>query len=141
MNKAELKEKLINLSNKMEQSDGELLDLLLENASEGTLLDTITTLELNEMQYKLMSFFEDKGGVFAEQDKNDYPDDWRIKLNYGEEMHIELADRKKAINNELDFINSIEEKNEFLKDIAEQTDPEVIGAYTKIETNLYYKEF
>ena len=120
MNKAELKSKLINLSNKMKQSDGELLDLLLENASEGTLLDTITALELNEMQYKLMSFFEAKDGIFAEQYENDYPDEWRITLKYGGEMHIELANREKAVNNELDFINSIDERNEFLKDIAEE---------------------
>jgi len=141
MNTTKLKTELNNLSNKAGLSECELLNLLLENADESTLLDTITDLNQSALQRTLINFFENKGGVYAQQDPNDYPDEWRIKLNYGEEMHIEIADRQKAVNNEIDFIDDPQEKNDFLKEMAEAADPVNIGAYTRIEQNLYYKEF
>lgn len=134
MNKTEIKQQIIDLSNKMELSDGELLDLLLEYASEETFKNILDKLKQWELIEKLKKYFNTEK---VEQTPNGYKDEFTID----DDAYIEVVTRAVALNNELDFMNDIREKSEFIKSIAEQEEPAEIGAYKRIETNLYYREF
>lgn len=145
MNKEELKKEVIELSNKLEQSDGELLDLILDKICEKSLQDTLTQLKEWEIIEKLKHFFKKNTNdnpciINVIRTPDGYPDEFTI-IDGENETPIEAVTRKVAINNELDFISDVQERNKFLKEIAEQEEPEEIGAYRRIETNLYYREF
>ena len=83
---------------------------------------------------KLKEYFKTQN---VENSKDGYPDEFIIN----NKLYIEVVAKADAIENELDFMNTEEEKNEFLLDIAKQIEPEEIGAYNKIDKNLYYREF
>ncbi len=133
MNKAELKQQVIELADNLDIGDGNFLDLILDNASEGTLKDTLDKLKQWERIEKLKNHFKTNN---VENTPDGYPDEFTIN----DELNIEVVTKADAIENELDFINTEEEKNEFLLEIAKEISPEEIGAYKQIETNLYYRE-
>lgn len=89
---------------------------------------------------KIEKHFNLRGIDKVKRTPDGHPDEFTI-YEIDKTTNIEVVTRAVAITNELDFINDIQERNEFLKDMAQATDPEEIGAYTRIETNLYYKEF
>lgn len=145
MNKEELKKEVIRISDELDQSDGELLDLILSKIDEKTLQDTLTQLIEWETIEKLKRYFkkntnDNPYSINIIRTPEGYSDEFTI-IDGGKETPIEVVTRKVAINNELDFITDIKERNEFIKEIAEQEEPEEIGAYKRIETNLYYREF
>ena len=89
------------------------------------------------LQDTLRNYFN--GGI--EQDPEGYQDEYTIYNKQNPNgLQIEVVTWTIALNNELDFINDIKERNEFIKSIAEQEEPEEIGAYTRITNNVYYRE-
>lgn len=140
MNKIEqLKKELIDISNKLKLSDGVLLDTILDKASERILLQVIEQLQEWELTEKLRKYFDLHYIDKIERTPDGYPDEYTIYTN-NKATNIEVVSRATAITNELDFINSIEERNEFLKEMAIATDPSAIGMYKRIESDLYYRE-
>lgn len=140
MNKIEqLKKELIDISNKLNLSDGELLDTILDKTSERILSQVIEQLQEWELTEKLRKYFDLRYIDKIERTPDGYPDEYTIYTN-NKVTNIEVVSRATAIRNELDFIDSIEESNEFLKEMAIDTDPSTIGMYKRIESNLYYRE-
>lgn len=64
-----------------------------------------------------------------------------IKIKNGKqvEFDIEFVSRKVAVENELDF-GSKDSRKEFVEYIAKQEKPMYIGAYKRLDTDLYYRE-
>jgi len=89
------------------------------------------------LQDTLRNYFNGR----IEQDPKDYQDEYTIYNKQNPNgLQIEVVTRAVALNNELDFINDIKERNEFIKSVAEQEEPEEIGAYIRIAKDVYYRE-
>lgn len=136
----ELQEKLINLSNELEQSDGELLDLILNETDKQTIKATINKLEEWKLTEKIRKYFNLRAIDSVKKTPNGYENEYTIHET-DKTTNIEIASRASAISNELDFITSIEEKNKFLIQMAQTEILKEIGAYKRIDVDLYYKEF
>ena len=130
MNMTELKQQIIELSNKLKMSDGELLDLILD---EGTIKNAIEKIKQWTLIEKLKTYFNTDN---VENTPDGYPDEFTIN----NDLNIEVVTKITATRNELDFIDNAQEKEKFLLEIIEKSEPEEIGAYKQIETNLYYRE-
>lgn len=140
MNQTELlKKELIEISNKLELSDGELLDVILDKADTQVLSTTIKQLQEWEMIEKIRKYFKLKYINKIEHSPDSYLNEFIIHMN-NKIINIEIVSKRSAIINELDFINSSEEQYNFLIEMIENPAPEKIGAYLKIDADLYYRE-
>lgn len=125
----EIVKTICDLSNFLKMSDGELLDVCLENLDLESLRRVHTHLKYHKIIQKLKEVFSSDADV----QKTREPDEFFVNG-----ILYEVVSKKVAIENELDFMNDDEEKINWLKEVA--LNDEEIGAYKRYADDLYARE-
>ena len=102
-------------------------------------------MELSDTKRKLDRKFKRQLMVFFKaediiQYDDMYNDEFYVIKN-GRQIPIEVVSRKVAVENELDFIRDIEDRKEFIYNLAIDEHPYHIGMYTRVDKNIYYREY
>lgn len=90
-----------------------------------------------KLKRQLMTFFKAENIV---QYDDMYDDEFYV-IKHGSQIPIEVVTRKVAVENELDFIRDVEDRKEFIYNLAIDEHPYHIGAYTRVDKNVYYREY
>lgn len=139
MNNTELRIAIAKLSAELNIPPQYVLGYFTNYADNNTLEKVLTKLKKEKTIRRLKQYFKFSNDTRITETKGGYDNEFSIFQGSNKKL-IEVVTKKEAIESELDFIDSPDERISFLQEIASEEQPLEIGAYKRVDQDLYYRE-